>query len=159
MAMPSHVRQARQPFAPNGSSGEQEHHDEWYERDAERIYNSWLIRLLHERVANDFLHRTGVGPESRVLDLGCGEGRIDCLLAPSLGQLVGYDISPVGVGKARESAAEAGLSNVSFEVGDLSRPEELSYIDEFDGICAFGFLHHLPLDSIARIFDLAYRAL
>ena len=48
---------------------------------------------------------------------------------------------------------------MSFEVGDLSRPEELAYADEFDGICAFGFLHHLPLGGIAGIFDLAHRAL
>ena len=48
---------------------------------------------------------------------------------------------------------------MSFEVGDLSRPEGLPYTDEFDGICAFGFLHHLPIDGIAGIFDLAYRAL
>ena len=148
-----------QPGTPTDSSGEQEHHDEWYQQDAERIFNSWLIRLVNDRVAKDFLHRAGLGPESRVLDLGCGEGQIDCLLAPSVGRLVGYDISPVGIEQARKRAADAGLSNVTFEVGDLSRPDELSHTEEFDGICAFGFLHHLALDGIAGIFDLAYRAL
>ena len=150
---------SNQPRTPPSSAGEQEHHDEWYETDAERIFNSWLVRLVNERVANDFLQRAGLGTESRVLDLGCGEGHIDCLLAPSVGRLVGYDISPVGIELARKRATDAGLINVSFEVGDLSRPEELSYSDEFDGICAFGFLHHLPLDGIAGIFDLTYRAL
>ncbi len=150
---------SNQPGTPTDSSGEQEHHDEWYEKDAERIFNSWLVRLVNERVARDFLHRAGLGPDSRVLDLGCGEGHIDCLLAPSVGQLVGYDISPVGIEQARKRASDAGLSNVSFEVGDLSRPEGLAYADEFDGVCAFGFLHHLPLGGIAGIFDLAHRAL
>jgi cyclopropane fatty-acyl-phospholipid synthase-like methyltransferase len=54
----------------------------------------------------------------RVLDVGCGTGE-QVLLAAAHGasEVVGIDISPRAIGKAREKAAERGIS-ARFEVGD-----------------------------------------
>jgi cyclopropane fatty-acyl-phospholipid synthase-like methyltransferase len=54
----------------------------------------------------------------RVLDVGCGTGE-QVLLAAAHGasEAVGIDISPRAIGKAREKAAERGIS-ARFEVGD-----------------------------------------
>ena len=57
-----------------------------------------------------------------VLDLGSGAG-IDCFLAaqavgPS-GRVVGVDLSPEMIDRARANAASAGYANVEFRLGDL----------------------------------------
>ena len=57
-----------------------------------------------------------------VLDLGSGAG-IDCFLAaqavgPS-GRVIGVDLSPEMIDRARANAASAGYTNVEFRLGDL----------------------------------------
>ncbi len=59
-----------------------------------------------------------------VLDLGAGGG-IDCFLAskqvgPS-GKVIGVDMTPAMVSKARANAAKAGYSNVDFRLGEIER--------------------------------------
>ncbi len=56
-----------------------------------------------------------------VLDIGSGAG-IDCLIAarrvgPS-GKVIGLDMTPAMIEKARENAREAGVSNVEFRLGE-----------------------------------------
>lgn len=58
----------------------------------------------------------------RVLDLGSGAG-IDCFLAaervgPS-GFVIGVDMTPQMVARARENAARAGTENVQFRLGEI----------------------------------------
>jgi SAM-dependent methyltransferase len=59
-------------------------------------------------------------PGERVVDLGCGAG-IDSLIAANKvgpgGQVVGVDMTPAMLAKARHAAAEAGLPNVEFRKG------------------------------------------
>jgi SAM-dependent methyltransferase len=59
----------------------------------------------------------------RVLDLGCGWGRLALLLAPSCGYVVGLDRDPALINEARERAARAGLVNVEFHEADVEREE------------------------------------
>src|SRR5262245_29320373 len=51
----------------------------------------------------------GVGPASRVLDLGCGPGSLALAFAPLVGQVVGIDPEPEMLRVAREDVARAGL--------------------------------------------------
>lgn len=61
-----------------------------------------------------------VGPGMEVLDLGCGDGTT-ALPAAELGaNVLGVDIASNLVAAGRARAAEAGLSNISFQVGDAS---------------------------------------
>ncbi len=57
-----------------------------------------------------------------VLDLGSGGG-FDCFLAArqvgETGQVIGVDMTPEMVAKARENAGKAGVGNVSFRLGEI----------------------------------------
>jgi N-acetylglutamate synthase-like GNAT family acetyltransferase/SAM-dependent methyltransferase len=56
-----------------------------------------------------------------VLDIGSGAG-IDCLIAARrvgpTGRVIGLDMTPAMIEKARENAQEAGVSNVEFRLGE-----------------------------------------
>src|SRR5262245_21281563 len=76
----------------------------------------------------------------RVLDAGCGRGRILTRLAelyPRSG-FVGMDLSREATGYARDKAAGAGIKNVEFIVIDLSAfdstagPEAFGFVTTFD---------------------------
>lgn len=90
----------------------------------------------------------------RVLDYGCGEGDLSVFYARNGGIVTGIDISEVGLQKARQRAAEEGLSDrVEFVNMDC---ENLEFADDsFDLICESGVLHHLDVNraypSLARV--------
>jgi ubiquinone/menaquinone biosynthesis C-methylase UbiE len=76
---------------------------------------------LHRAEAEDLLDRTGVGPGSRALDLGCGPlGVLDLLadrVGPS-GQVVGVDREPRFLAMAARSLHERGLDRVGLVGAD-----------------------------------------
>jgi ubiquinone/menaquinone biosynthesis C-methylase UbiE len=59
----------------------------------------------------------------RVLDLGCGRGRLTLLLAPECKHAVGLDRDSELLRQARERARRAGLGNVEFHEADVEREE------------------------------------
>jgi SAM-dependent methyltransferase len=59
----------------------------------------------------------------RVLDLGCGWGRLALVLAASAARVVGLDRDAKAITEARERAAAAGLGNVEFHELDVEREE------------------------------------
>lgn len=68
-----------------------------------------------------------------VLDLGSGAG-LDCLLAAQEvgpeGKVIGIDFTPVMIERAEKNAAELGLDNVSFRLGDIeSLPVDDASVD------------------------------
>jgi ubiquinone/menaquinone biosynthesis C-methylase UbiE len=137
---------------------ERDHHDSFYATDAERVINSPLIRRLHQRTIRAFIDRAQLGPSSRVLSLGCGDGAIELRLARSVGEVVGYDVSQVAIEQAETRARQAGLANVSFEVADLREPLQTP-ADGFDAVCAFAFLHHLPPEGLRQSLHVSLRTL
>ncbi|MEV7009412.1 class I SAM-dependent methyltransferase [Streptosporangium sp. NPDC051022] len=66
------------------------------------------------------LDAAAVGERDRVLDVGCGNGQVTRLAArrARLGHAFGIDLSAPMLRRARASAAEEGLTNVTFERGD-----------------------------------------
>lgn len=113
---------------------ERDYHDQHYAAEA-AIFASPLFRRVHARAVRQFLRATGAGRKHRVLSLGCGEGSIERMLAPHVGEIVGIDISPVAIAQARNRAA--GMSNLRFHIADGELPRG------FDMVTAFAFLHHL----------------
>ncbi len=75
----------------------------------------------------------------RALDLGCGSGRWDILVAPLVSELVAVDASKLALQVAQRNVR---LANVSFIE---ATPDTLPYADEhFDFIFSLGVLHHVP---------------
>jgi SAM-dependent methyltransferase len=67
----------------------------------------------------------GVGPGSKVLDVGCGDGTTALPLAQLGAEVLGVDIASnlVAAGNARAQAA--GLSNIRFQEGDACNLSDL----------------------------------
>jgi ubiquinone/menaquinone biosynthesis C-methylase UbiE len=62
--------------------------------------------------------RTG---RERALDLGCGAGHTALAFAARVASVVAYDLTPAMLEQARRLAAERGLANLRFELGDAAR--------------------------------------
>lgn len=93
-------------------------------------------------------------PGERVIDVGCGAG-IDTLIAAKMvgpvGYVVGVDMTPAMIAKARRAAAEAGLDNVEFCEGFA---ENLPVSDGWaDVVISNGVLNLFP-DKIAGLKEM-----
>lgn len=94
---------------------------------------------------HNFLVAAGLQPGMRVLDLGSGAGDMS-LAARSVvgesGSILGVDITPASLTRARERVAAAGFENVAFIEADLTRDFALD--DEFNAIVGNLVLMYLP---------------
>ncbi|MFC2071604.1 arsenite methyltransferase [Chloroflexota bacterium] len=93
-----------------------------------------------------------------VLDLGSGGG-IDCFLAASRvgksGRVIGIDMTPEMLERARENARKGGYANVEFRLGEI---ENLPVADNsVDAVISNCVINLSPNKN--RVFKEAYRAL
>jgi ubiquinone/menaquinone biosynthesis C-methylase UbiE len=97
-------------------------------------------------------------PGETVLDLGSGGG-FDCFLAAQqvgeTGQVIGVDMTPEMVSKARENAAKAGYANVEFRLGEI---EHLPVADATVDVILSNCVINLSPDK-RRVFQEAFRIL
>lgn len=79
----------------------------------------------------------------RMLDAGCGRGRILNRLASLYprSRFVGIDLSVDAIAYAREEASRAGCSNVEFVAADLSDFDNAAPEEAFDFITTFDAIH------------------
>jgi len=93
-----------------------------------------------------------------VLDLGSGGG-IDCFLAANAvgqsGKVIGIDMTPDMLERARENARKGGYTNVEFRLGEI---ENLPVADNSVDVVISNCVINLSLDK-GRVFKEAYRAL
>lgn len=94
-------------------------------------------------------------PGERVVDVGSGGG-IDSLVAARMvapdGQVVGVDMTPAMLARARNAAAEAGIANVEFREGF---GESLPVPDDWaDVVISNGVLNLMP-DKAAALAEMA----
>lgn len=68
-------------------------------------------------VVQDVVELFGLNGTGRVLDLGCGTGRLAVSFGPHAGDVVGMDPNPAMLDHARERAADAEVTNVTFVEG------------------------------------------
>lgn len=116
----------------------------------------------HETVLRSHIWRTALNSAAyllphlqqgmTILDVGCGPGTITVDLAELVapGRVVGIDASPEVIEQARAHAAERGVTNVEFLVGDAYA---LEFDDgAFDVVHAHQVLQHLarPVDALAE---------
>jgi SAM-dependent methyltransferase len=97
-------------------------------------------------------------PGECVLDLGSGAG-FDCFLAAGAvgenGRVIGVDMTPDMVSKARGNAAKGGYANVEFRLGEI---EHLPVADASIDVIISNCVINLSPDK-AQVFRDAFRAL
>lgn len=122
-----------------------------------------LQSIPEDAVNNSFgcgnpLAFASVKPGQVVVDIGSGAG-IDCFLAaqkvgPS-GRVIGVDMTPAMLQKARDNAQKAGITNVEFRQGDAENmPLENSSVDWIISNCVINLSPDKP-----AVFREAFRAL
>jgi len=104
------------------------------------------------------LAHAGTRPGETVLDLGSGAG-IDCFLAArevgERGRVIGVDMTPSMIDRARASAAKGGYSNVEFRLGEI---EHLPVADASVDLVISNCVINLSPDK-PGVFREAFRAL
>ncbi len=81
-------------------------------------------------------------PGSEWVDLACGPGLVTRAIAGRVGSVRGLDLTPAMVEEAQRRAAEEGVDNVDFALGDATATG-LSDAS-FDGAITRLSLHHIP---------------
>ena len=128
-----------------------------YEREeaVARTFDEWVrdgtatgMERRHKRLAERMLERLDLTPDSRVLDLGCGDGWTVRLVAHSLtaGAAFGLDVSREMVFLARRLSAD--LENTLFSPGAA---EEIPWAGDY-------FTHVLSIESAYYWTDMALAA-
>src|SRR5438445_717181 len=87
--------------------------------------NAWSIGEAQAKDLQRILERFGVPAGGRILDAPCGIGRHGTRLAKMGYHVVGVDLSPTFVERAKELADREGVADrATYRVGDLRRLSE-----------------------------------
>ena len=100
----------------------------------------------------------GLQPGETVIDLGSGGG-IDCFLAARRvgpdGRVIGVDMTPEMIDRARAAARQGGFQNVEFRLGEIENlPVADGTVDAVISNCVINLSPHK-----GRVFQEAFRAL
>jgi len=100
----------------------------------------------------------GIQPGETVLDLGSGGG-FDCFLAAQelkeTGQVIGVDMTPTMISKARENAEKGQFTNVEFRLGEIEHlPVADNTVDVIISNCVINLSPHKD-----QVFRDAFRVL
>jgi ubiquinone/menaquinone biosynthesis C-methylase UbiE len=107
-----------------------------------RVYAHLLdpfLSGLHRIVAKN------VGPDSKVLDVGCGTGNLASLLAEQAAEVVGVELSPAMADYAARRLSAS--TNVSILVGDVMEVLAERPDGYFDVATMALVLHEMPADA------------
>ncbi len=98
-----------------------------------------------QAVAHLFGLRTPPSSTSRVLEIGCAAGGnvLPFAAAHPAAHVVGIDLSPVQIERARDNAAALGLDNLEFMAADIAEMD-MSTLGQFDFVVAHGVYSWVP---------------
>ena len=116
-----------------------------------------------QRWAQELLSKISIRRNERILDIGCGDGKVTAeiaLLVPE-GSVLGIDNSTEMTSFAQSKFPPVSWPNLTFQYGDAS---DLHFVDEFDLVLSFACLHwvmdHRPvLEGIRRSLKKGGKAL
>lgn len=114
------------------------------------VGQAWLASMA------DVRRRLTADPPARVMDVGCGEGRLSIGLATAypMIRVVGVDTDPPSIDAATKHALEADVSDrVSFQLGDAAG---LTSGEPFDLVVIFEALHDMsrPVEALRAAREL-----
>ena len=99
-----------------------------------------LIRRIPDGGLVHLLEAARPRPDDRMLDVGCGTGRLAVALAPLVRHVTGVDLTPQMLDQARALQAEADVSNIDWREADVTA---LPFQDEaFSLVTCQAMLHH-----------------
>jgi ubiquinone/menaquinone biosynthesis C-methylase UbiE len=102
--------------------------------------------------ADWLMKAVGAAKRDRAIDVACGPGSMTLPFARQVRWICGFDLTPAILGRAKKSAAEAGLTNFSVAIGDAVR---LPFADGALDIAVTSYsLHHMP-DAARVIGEMA----
>ena len=88
------------------------------------------------------VNASGAGRDDVVLDVACEPGLVACAFAARVRHVTGIDLTPAMLDRARDVAHEQGVSNVTWQCGDVT---PLPFADGTFSIVASRFaFHHFP---------------
>lgn len=129
--------------------------------DTARFWDKIAVRYSKKPVSDEAAYqkklavtREHFGPETSVLEFGCGTGSTAILHAPHVQHILATDISPKMIEIAKEKARAENVENVRFDVASI---ETLDAPDaSFDVVLGLSILHLLEdMDAaIEKVFRL-----
>jgi trans-aconitate 2-methyltransferase len=101
------------------------------------------ISELQQAMAKEVLALLDLKGSERVLDVGCGSGKVTAEIASRVpeGSVVGVDSSADMIASARHQFGPDARPNLRFEVADA---RQLPFRHEFDLVVSFNALHWVP---------------
>jgi len=101
------------------------------------------ISALQKVMAEEAIAVLDLSDAERILDVGCGDGRITVEIAARVahGSVIGVDPSAKMIEYAQAHWATAEHPNLRFDIGDA---RQLRFNEEFDEVVSFNALHWIP---------------
>jgi trans-aconitate 2-methyltransferase len=103
---------------------------------------------LQEAMAQEILALLDLNGSERILDVGCGDGKVTAEIASraSKGSVVGVDPSQEMISFAQSHYDSSARPNLRFQVADA---RSLPFQNEFDLVVSFNALHWVPEQAAA----------
>src|SRR5579863_1346149 len=133
------------------------HHDKIRERFTETadVFARTTRRTRTEETERLAEHATaGLANADKLLaiDLACGPGTYARPLAARVGRVIGADLTPAMVEKARAEAAGDGITNIEFVCADIYA---LPFADGVAGIVSCGYAFHHMTEPARALAEMA----
>jgi trans-aconitate 2-methyltransferase len=108
-----------------------------YKWDAQKYHNN---SGNQQRIAQELIAKLDLKGNEKILDIGCGDGKITSEIASYVpnGSVLGIDNSQEMINFAKSKFSPSDFPNLTFKVTDAN---ELSFHNEFDLIVSFFCLH------------------
>jgi SAM-dependent methyltransferase len=110
-----------------------------------------LVNNLGVPFSEPLLQIAQPGARDKVLDVGCGSGKLAVSLAPWVAHVTGVDLTPAMLEQARALQAQSGVSNIEWRQADSTA---LPVADgAFDLVVSRAMFHHAanPLGTLAEM--------
>lgn len=103
--------------------------------------------------AEELINKLQLQGCEKVLDIGCGDGKITALIAARLpqGEVVGLDLSSEMIAYARQRFPASSYPNLKFMAGDAGKME---FTEEFDLVFSNAALHWV-VDHVPVLYGMA----